>query len=83
MALHFDHPYEILIIGGLALDKSNVLLNLIIYQRPDIDKIYLYLKDPFESKNQLLINGREKERTKRLKNPNAFIEFSQAIVGGL
>ena len=29
------------------------------HERPDIDKIYLYVKDPFESKYQLLINGRE------------------------
>ena len=49
-----DHPYRILIIGG------SELLNLIKHQRPDIDKRYLYVKDPFESKYQLLINGREK-----------------------
>ena len=36
------------------------LLNLVKHQRPDIDKIYLYVKDPFESNNQLLINGRGK-----------------------
>ena len=57
-----DHPYRILIIGGSRSDKSNVLLNLIKNQRPDIGKIYLYVKDPFESKYQLLIKGREKVR---------------------
>ena len=36
-----DHPYRILIIGGSGRGKTNVLLNLIKYQRPDIDKIYL------------------------------------------
>ena len=45
----------------------------------DIDKIYLYTKDPFESMYQLIINEREKIGTKRLKNPNAFIDYSQAI----
>ena len=45
-----DHPYRILIIGGLGSGKTNVLLNLIKHERPDIDKIYLYVKDPFESK---------------------------------
>ena len=30
------------------------------HQQPDNDKIYLYVKDLFESKYQLLINGREK-----------------------
>ena len=55
-----DHPYRILINGGSGSGKTNVLLNLIKYERPDIDKIYLYLKDPFELKYQLLIKGREK-----------------------
>ena len=45
-----DHRYRILIIGGLGSGNTNVLLNLIKYQKPDIDKIYLYVKDPFESK---------------------------------
>ena len=53
-----DHPYRILIIGGLGPGKANVLLNLLKNQRPDIDKIYVYVKDPFESKYQFLINKR-------------------------
>ena len=36
-----DHPYGILIIGGSESGKTNVLLNLIKHQRPNIDKIYL------------------------------------------
>ena len=43
------HRYRILIIVGLRSGKSNVLLNLIKHQEPDIDKIYLYVKDPFVS----------------------------------
>ena len=39
--------------------KTNVLLNLIDNQS-DIDKIYLYAKDPYEAKYQYLINIREK-----------------------
>ena len=35
-----DHPYRILIIGGLGLEKSSGLLHLIIHL-PDIDKICL------------------------------------------
>ena len=50
----------------LAL-KTNVLLNLIKNQRPDIDKIYLYIRDPFESNYQLLINGKEKVGIEILK----------------
>ena len=55
------------------------MLNLIKHQRPDIDKIYLYIKDPFESKYQFRINGKEKAGTENLKNPKAFIDYSQTI----
>ena len=40
--------------------------------------MYLYLKDPFESKYQLLIKEREKVGTKQ-RNPKAFTDYSQAI----
>ena len=54
------HLYSILIIGGSDSGKTNVLLNLIKHQRTNIDKIYLYVKNPYKSKYQLLINKREK-----------------------
>ena len=73
------HPYRILISGGSGSGKTNVLLNLIKHEQPDIDKIYLYVKDPFESKYQLLINGREKVIIENFKNPKAFIDNSQTI----
>ena len=44
-----DHPYKILIKGASGSGKTNALLNLIIKQ-PDIDKIYLHAKDPYEAK---------------------------------
>ena len=44
-----DHPYRILIIGGSRSEKINTLSNLINNQ-PDIGKIYLYAKDPYEDK---------------------------------
>ena len=53
-----DPPYIILIIGGSGSGKTNALLNLISHP-PEIDKIYLYVKDPYEEKYQLLINKRE------------------------
>ena len=40
-----DFPQRILIIGGSGYLKTNWLLNL-INQQSDIDKIYLYAKDP-------------------------------------
>ena len=46
-----DQSDRILIIEGSGSVKTNVLLNLIENQ-PDIDKIYLYAKDPYEIKYQ-------------------------------
>ena len=51
-----DHPYRILIILGSGSDKINVILNLMKHQRPDIDKIYLYVEDTFELKYQNFIS---------------------------
>ena len=44
-----DHPYRIFIIRGSGSGKTNALLNL-IHNQPDIDKIYLYAKDPYKDK---------------------------------
>ena len=44
-----NDPYRILIIGSSGLEKTNALLKLINHQK-DIDKIYLYVKDPYETK---------------------------------
>ena len=52
-----------LIIGSSGSRKTNALLNLVNHE-PDIDKIYLYAKDPSEPKYQLLINKRESTRFK-------------------
>ena len=69
-----DHPYRILIIGGSGSGKTNALLNLINNQ-PDIDKIYLNAKDPYEAKYQYLISKREKVGLDHLKDPKAFMEY--------
>ena len=70
-----DHPYRILIIGGSGSEKANALLNLINNQ-PDIDKIYLYAKDPYEAKYQFLNNKRESTGLKYFNDLRAFIEYS-------
>ena len=44
-----DHLQIISITNGSGSDKTNVLLNLIKHQWPDVNKIYLYAKDPYES----------------------------------
>ena len=70
-----DHPYRILIIGGSGTGKTNALLNLINNQQ-DIDKIYLYAKDPYEDKYQYLINKRESVELKHFNDAKGFIEYS-------
>ena len=64
-----------LIVGGSGSEKTNELLNLINNQ-PDIDKIYLYAKDPYETKYQYLINKREKVGLNHFNGPKAFMEYS-------
>ena len=44
-----DHPNRIFIIWRSGSGKTNILLNLKENQ-PDIDKIHLYAKDPYEAK---------------------------------
>ena len=70
-----DHPYRILIIGGSESEKTNALLKLINNQ-PDIDNIYLYAKDLYETKYQFLISERESTGLKHLNDPKVFVEYS-------
>ena len=73
-----DHPYKILIIGSSGSGKTNLLLDLIENQ-PDIDKICLYAKDPYESKYQYLLNKRGGVGINHFNDPKAFIEYSNDI----
>ena len=75
MAIHSRSSIQIIIIGGSGTGKTNALLNLINNQ-PDFDKIYLYAKDPYETKYQYLINKREKVRLDHFDDPKAFMEYS-------
>ena len=70
-----DYPYIILIIGGSGSGETNALIN-VVENRPDIDKIYLYGKDPYEAKYQYLINKREGVGINHFNDPKAFIEYS-------
>ena len=69
-----DHSDRILIIGGSGSGKTNALLNL-IKKQPDIDKMYLYAKDPYEAKYQPLINKRKSTGLKHFNDSKAFIEY--------
>ena len=62
-----DHPYRVLIIGSSRSGEKNSSFNL-INQQPDIDKKFLYAKDSYETKYQVLINKRERTRLKHLYN---------------
>ena len=70
-----DHLYRILIIGSSGSGKTSALLNLINNQ-PDIDKIYLHAKDPYEAKYQFLIDKKESIVLKNFNDPKAFIKYS-------
>ena len=64
-----------MIIGHSAPGKTNALLDLTIHQ-PDIAKIYLYVKDPYEEKNQVSIKKPEVVGLKHCNDRKAFIECS-------
>ena len=70
-----DHSYRILIIGDSGSGKTNVLFNL-IENEPEIDKIYLCAKDPYEAKYQYFINKRESVGINHSNDLKAFIEYS-------
>ena len=74
MSYILRHPYRIVIIGGSESGKTHAILNLIKNQRIVTDKIYFNVKDIFKAEHELLINRREKEGIKKLKNLQEFID---------
>ena len=64
-----------LIIGGSGSRKTNSLY-IFISQQPNIDKIYLYTKDPNEAEYQLLINERKSTDLNYFNYSKAFSEYS-------
>ena len=48
----------------------------LINNQPDIDKIYLHAKDPYEAKYQFLIKARECAGSKHFNDSKALIEYS-------
>ena len=55
---------QYLIIGDSRSEKTNVFFKLVKNHWPDIGKIYLHVKDPFEPKYQSRVNGKEKAENK-------------------
>ena len=82
---HTQHNSKVAIYSRLSIKNTNNrrlwiwktkgIIEL-INNRPDLDKIYLYAKDPYESKYQFLISKRESVGLKRFNDPKAFIEYS-------
>ena len=62
----------------MGSEKTTLLLNLIENQ-PNIDKIYLYSKDPYEAKYQYVINKREGAGIDHFNDPKIFIEYSWCL----
>ena len=60
---------------ALDQEKQNLLFNL-INEELDIDKIYLYAKDPYGEKYQFLVNKREITSLKSFNDSKDFIEYS-------
>ena len=69
-----------MITEGSGSEETNALVNL-INNEPGIDKIYLYPKDPYEAKYQLLINKKESTGLKYFNDSKSFIEYSNDMDG--
>ena len=63
-------PYIILRIRGSASGKKNLLS-----QQPNIGKVYLYAKDPYEAKYQFLIHNKQSTGLKHFNDFKSFIEY--------
>ena len=75
-----DHSHRILITGDSGHEETNSLFNL-INRQPDIDKIYLYAKDPYEAKYQrIIINNKENTCLKHFHDSKTFIKYSNNMV---
>ena len=68
--------YRILTIGGSDTGKTNSLSN----QQLDIDEIYFYTEDSYESKYQFLINKIECTGLKDFNDSKACIEYLDNMV---
>ena len=78
-----DYTYRILIISISGSRNTNAWLNLIHHQEQNdddiIDKIFLYTKNPYESKYELLSNKCERVGWKYFNDSKAFMEYSNVM----
>ena len=78
MAIYSWSPIKNINNRRLGIWGKKCIIELIENQ-PNIDKTYLYAKDPYEAKYQYFINIREKVGLKRFNDPKAFIEYSNDV----
>ena len=59
----YNHPYNIWIIGGSGSGNwAHVLLSSVKRQRPENDKNYFYVKDPFHSNQCITCLSAQEEK---------------------
>ena len=63
-----------------ALDQKQMYYFILITHQPDMDKVSLYVRDPYEVKYPLLISKCESADRKDFDKPKAFIEYCYDIV---
>ena len=73
MALHSRSPIQNTYCRRFRIRKNKRIGK---GKQPDIDKIYLYAKQPYEVKYQYLINKREKVGLNHYDDSKAFMEYS-------
>ena len=78
MALHSRKSIQNTYYRWFWIRKNKCIIEFINNQ-PDIDKIYLYANNPYETKYQYLINNREKVGLNHFNDPKAFMEYSNDI----
>ena len=76
--IKINYQYRMLTVVGSASRKPNTFLSL-KNNLPDIDVIYLYAKDIFEEKYELLINTSESVALKHCNDPKDFMEYSTVM----
>ena len=59
----------------LDLEKQMYLLPNLLNHEPDIDKLFLCVKDPYKAKYKLLINKRQDRNLRYFNDSKAFIEY--------
>ena len=67
-----EHPYRKLPVASSGTGERNALLNLINH-KPDIDKTYLYAKNSYKAKYQLIINKKESKDINYLNESKGFM----------